>query len=202
MNFVAALLLLELNNEEASFWVLVNLVEEVLPNYYHRSLFGLTVDQGVLQEYMILHFPKIHKHFQAMFFDLAFVSTNWLLCIFINSLPWDCVLRLMDILLYDGKPDILLRCSLAILSMMQSKILFCRTQEDLFNVMKPKGAFLTLEKGQPIEAAHLMKVIYTKIPPLLDIQERRAKHLPTQLAKLRYSKASPLLHATPQAQGL
>ncbi len=45
MNFVAALLLLQLQDEEEAFWVLATVVTDILPHYYHRSLYGLRIDQ-------------------------------------------------------------------------------------------------------------------------------------------------------------
>jgi hypothetical protein len=47
MNFIAALLLTQLN-EEQSFWVLAALIEDILPpNYYTVSMIGCRVDQLV-----------------------------------------------------------------------------------------------------------------------------------------------------------
>jgi hypothetical protein len=60
-------------------------------------------------------------------FDLSFVSTNWLLCLFINTLPWDCVFHVVDILLFDG-PEILLRAALAVLLLMAPRILAAKSQ--------------------------------------------------------------------------
>jgi hypothetical protein len=45
MNFLAATLLLEIKDEEKSFWVLSVLVERILVQYYHNSLVGLRIDQ-------------------------------------------------------------------------------------------------------------------------------------------------------------
>ena len=41
MNFLAAVLLLQILDEEAAFWTLAVIVDEILPHYYHRSLSGL-----------------------------------------------------------------------------------------------------------------------------------------------------------------
>ena len=107
--------------------MLASIVEDKLEQYYHRSLSGLRVDQGVLDEYVREQLPLVDAHLRAHAFDLSFVSTNWLLCLLINSLPWDCVLHLMDVLLYDG-PHILLRASVALLLLLQPRILACRSQ--------------------------------------------------------------------------
>ena len=62
MNFVAAVLLLQLRDEESAFWVLVALVEDVLVGYYHRSLAGLRVDQAVLEGAVEEQLPALAAH--------------------------------------------------------------------------------------------------------------------------------------------
>jgi hypothetical protein len=47
MNFVAAMLLLVLSDEEHAFWCLCALVEDVLPGYYSHAMVAAEVDQLV-----------------------------------------------------------------------------------------------------------------------------------------------------------
>lgn len=47
MNFVAAMLLLQLSDEEHAFWCLCALVEDVLPGYYSHAMVAAEVDQLV-----------------------------------------------------------------------------------------------------------------------------------------------------------
>jgi len=187
MNFLAAILILQIDEEEAAFWVLATVVERILPMYYHRSLLGLSIDQAVLKDYLCAEMPAVCKKFEELSCDLSFVSTNWLLCIFINSLSWDCVNRIMDILLHDGDAQILLRASAAVVKLMQNKILACKTQEDLLMVLKPKEGTLTLEKGKAIEADQLIKVVFTALPPIPDLPQRRALLDQSFRDKLRFS---------------
>jgi len=83
--------------------VLCVLVQRILVQYYHRSLVGLRVDQAVLGDYVQQYLPRVHAHFAEHHFDLAFASTSWLLCVFINSLGMNAVSHVIDILLYDGE---------------------------------------------------------------------------------------------------
>ena len=80
MNFLAAVLLLQIKDEESSFWSLALLVDEVLPHYYHRSLSGLSVDQAVLEEYAQEQIPQVLNKLRSLSFDMALFTTNWLLC--------------------------------------------------------------------------------------------------------------------------
>ncbi|KAJ1482503.1 rab-GTPase-TBC domain-containing protein [Baffinella frigidus] len=193
MNFVAAVLLLQLRDEEAAFWVLVTLVEDVLPGYYHRSLAGLRVDQMLLESLVETEIPELAEKMRSLSLDLTFVSTNWLLCIFINSLPWDCVLRLFDILLQDGASDVLLRTAVGLLKLLQPKILACPSQEDLLGALKPKDGPLTLLRGKRIDPGTLMRVTFTQVRPLKDLAARREELAAAQRAKMRYSEKSDIL---------
>jgi hypothetical protein len=48
--------------EEDAFWLLVTVVEKLLPpDYYTRSMVGTYVDQFVLSHIIKKFFPKIHK---------------------------------------------------------------------------------------------------------------------------------------------
>ena len=51
MNFIVAILILFME-EEAAFWVLVMVVEELMPDYFSASLSGFQIDQCVLQHYV------------------------------------------------------------------------------------------------------------------------------------------------------
>lgn len=104
--------------------------------------------------------------------------------VFINSLPWDCVLRILDILLVERDAQVLLRAAAAILKLMQPQIMSCQNQEDLFNLLKSKGP-LTLEKGRKIEPGLLAKTVYVDLGPLKNLSQRRAKHAALLRAKQR-----------------
>ena len=48
--------------EEDAFWLLVTVVEKLLPNdYYTQSMVGTYVDQFVLAHIIKRHLPNIHK---------------------------------------------------------------------------------------------------------------------------------------------
>ena len=58
MNFVVALLLLFMDEEDA-FWMLSVIVEVILPGYYTADLFGAVVDQHVLRQLIGERLPKV-----------------------------------------------------------------------------------------------------------------------------------------------
>ena len=58
MNFLTRRLLTCLSEEE-SFWVLIQIVEQILPPDYYSNLVGVLVDQKVLQSLITQKLPKL-----------------------------------------------------------------------------------------------------------------------------------------------
>ena len=98
-NFIVAVLLLVFDDEESAFWMMVHIVEQLLPNdFYGEGLLGTKVDQevvlGLLKEVM----PKLHHHFEAIRFDVRALIPAWTMSLFINTFPIETVIRIWDLL--------------------------------------------------------------------------------------------------------
>ena len=65
MNFVAASVLLFVEDEEEAFWLLSFLIEEVLPDHYVQSMIGHTVDRQIIETLVELHLPALAQHLCA-----------------------------------------------------------------------------------------------------------------------------------------
>lgn len=126
LNFLAGLLLLFMN-EERSFWMLVIMTERILPKVHSANLEGVHTDQGVLmlcvKEYIPRLWQIIGKNFEgAVLSDdkiltrlppVTLVTLSWFMSVFIGVLPIESVLRIWDILWYEGSKTIF-RISLTI----------------------------------------------------------------------------------------
>lgn len=65
MNFIGAVLLLYLSEEQA-FWVLAAMIEDILPpNYYSVNMMGSRVDQLVFYSCLAWKLPKLYAHFKV-----------------------------------------------------------------------------------------------------------------------------------------
>lgn len=113
MNFVAALLLLFLDEADA-LDALVCLVDGVLEGYFTDDLEGMQCDAGVVRELLHSHYAAAAARLDALGVDVACVVPQWLMCAFVNSLPWETTLRLWDVLLYEQDRTVLFRASLAL----------------------------------------------------------------------------------------
>jgi hypothetical protein len=61
LNFVGGLMLLFMDEEDA-FWLLLTIIETLLPkDYYTRSMVGTYTDQYVLSHLLQTYVPNVHK---------------------------------------------------------------------------------------------------------------------------------------------
>ncbi|KAJ6900532.1 TBC1 domain family member 8B-like isoform X1 [Populus alba x Populus x berolinensis] len=116
MNFFAALLLL-LMPEENAFWTLMGVIDDYFDGYYSEEMIESQVDQLVFEELVRERFPKLVNHLDYLGVQVAWVTGPWFLSIFMNMLPWESVLRVWDVLLYEGNRVMLFRTALALMEL-------------------------------------------------------------------------------------
>lgn len=118
LNFIAGLLLLFLPEEKA-FWMLHVITTEFLPGTHDISLEGANVDlwilMVVLKESLPATYTKVASSsptssrskpptitITTRLPDITLGLTNWLMSMFIGSLPFETTLRVWDIFFYEG----------------------------------------------------------------------------------------------------
>uniref|UniRef100_A0A0V0IW90 Putative ecotropic viral integration site 5 protein-like n=1 Tax=Solanum chacoense TaxID=4108 RepID=A0A0V0IW90_SOLCH len=116
MNFFAGLLLL-LMPEENAFWTLMGILDDYFDGYYSEEMLESQVDQLVLEELVREKFPKLVNHLDYLGVQVAWVTGPWFLSIFMNMLPWESVLRVWDVLLFEGNRVMLFRSALALMEL-------------------------------------------------------------------------------------
>jgi hypothetical protein len=98
MNYVVGILLLFLNEEE-TFFAMDRLIGTVLPrDYYAKDLLGAHVDLSVLKSLMHRKMKKMHDFLALHRVDISVICLAWFLCLFVNTLPIESVLRVWDAL--------------------------------------------------------------------------------------------------------
>eukprot|EP00741_Cyanophora_paradoxa_P023409 tig00021582_g22615.t1 len=134
LNLIGGLLLLIMREEEA-FWMLVRLVEGVMPaRYYTSGMEDLQADQGVLTVLVQEKLPALHAHLQALQVPLGTMCTRWLVGLFVGSMPVETTLRVWDCLFLDGH-EVLHRVVLAALKTHERALLACRDACDLLHLL-------------------------------------------------------------------
>ncbi|KAG6596445.1 TBC1 domain family member 9, partial [Cucurbita argyrosperma subsp. sororia] len=116
MNFFAGLLLL-LMPEENAFWTLVGIIDDYFEGYYTEEMIESQVDQLVFEELMRERFPKLVDHLDLLGVQVAWITGPWFLSIFVNMIPWESVLRVWDVLLFEGNRVMLFRTALALMEL-------------------------------------------------------------------------------------
>ena len=139
MNFLAALLLLFLNEEKA-FWMLVIITKKYLPGVHSMNLEGVNVDQGVLILCIKEYLPELWSKMESSMLNttgqksisqfeilnklppITLSTASWFMSCFVGVVPIETTLRIWDCLFYE-KSHFLFKVSLAILKLSEEELL-------------------------------------------------------------------------------
>ena len=72
------------------------------------------MDQLVFRHLVDSGFPRLSGHLESLGAGVAGVSTQWFLCLFVNSLPLETCLRVWDIFFFERCASVLFRVALAL----------------------------------------------------------------------------------------
>eukprot|EP01018_Ginkgo_biloba_P009564 Gb_37890 [translate_table: standard] len=193
MNFFAGLLLL-LMSEENAFWTLTCIMDDYFDGYYSEEMVEAQVDQLVFEELVRGCFPKLVAHLDNLGVQVSLVTGPWFLSIFVNVLPWESVLRVWDVLLYEGNRTMLFRTALALMDLHGPALLTTKDAGDLV-------ALLQSLAGSTFDSSQLVLTACTGYQAVDEsrLQELRVKHRPKVLAAIR--ERSTELHIWRNNQG-
>ena len=141
LNFIAGLLLLFLPEEKA-FWMLHIITASYLPGTHEISLEGANVDLWVLMLALKESLPgiwaKVGGEVNANTTRLPPISlctTSWFMSLYIGTLPVESVLRVWDVLFYEGSRT-LFRVALAIFKLGENEIKNVNDPMEIFQVVQ------------------------------------------------------------------
>ncbi|KAI4240160.1 MAG: hypothetical protein L6R40_005293 [Gallowayella cf. fulva] len=150
LNFLAGLLLLFLSEEKA-FWMLHVITTEHLPGTHEISLEGANVDLWVLMLALKESNPSVWTKVgvgdedassihTARLPPISLCTTSWFMSMFIGTLPIESVLRVWDVVFYEGS-KMLFRIALAIFKLGEQRIKDMSDPMELFQVVQalPRG---------------------------------------------------------------
>ncbi|CAN4121624.1 unnamed protein product [Withania somnifera] len=176
MNFFAGILLLMMPEENA-FWALVGLIDEYFDGCYSQEMIESQVDQLVFEELVRERFPKLVNHLEYLGMQVAWISGPWFLSIFVNVLPWESVLRVWDVVFFEGNRVMLFRTALALMELYGPAVV----------TTKDAGDAITLFQSLTGSTFDSSQLVLTACMGFLNVTEDRLlalreKHRPAVLA--------------------
>ncbi|KAL1552048.1 TBC1 domain family member 8B-like [Salvia divinorum] len=194
MNFFAGLLLL-LMPEENAFWTLVGVLDDYFDGYYSEEMLESQVDQLVLEDLVREKFPKLVNHLDYLGVEVAWVTGPWFLTIFMNMLPWESVLRVWDVLLFEGNRVMLFRTTLALMELYGPALVTTKDAGDAVTLLQSLAGS-TFDSSQLVLTACMA---YQNVQETR-LEELRIKHRPSVKASLE--ERSKDIKAWKLSQGL
>ncbi|XP_072118451.1 growth hormone-regulated TBC protein 1-A [Mobula birostris] len=156
MNFIAGYLLIVTKDEEKSFWLLDSLIKKIVPGFYSPTMIGLKTDQEVLAHLVRMKVPAVAELMERHNVMWTLVVSRWFICLFIDILPVETVLRIWDCLFYEGS-KITFRVALTLIKYHQASIL----EANNFPAVCEK--FKQITRGSLVQDCHnFMKRIFTE----------------------------------------
>ncbi|XP_020549627.1 TBC1 domain family member 9B isoform X2 [Sesamum indicum] len=176
MNFFAGLLLLMMPEENA-FWTLVGIIDDYFEGYFSQEMIESQVDQLVFEDLMRERFPKLVNHLDYLGVEVAWISGPWFLSIFVNMLPWESVLRVWDVLLFEGNRVMLFRTALALMDLYGPAIVTTKDAGDAITLLQTLTGS-TFDSSQLVLTACMGFLTITEDR----LQELREQHRPAIVA--------------------
>ncbi|XP_057801390.1 uncharacterized protein LOC131016707 isoform X2 [Salvia miltiorrhiza] len=179
MNFFAGLLLLMMPEENA-FWTLVGIIDEYFEGYFSLEMIESQVDQLVFEDLMRERFPKLVNHLDYLGVEVAWVSGPWFLSIFVNTLPWESVLRVWDVILFEGNRVMLFRTALALMDLYGPALVTTKDAGDVITLLQTLTGS-TFDSSQLVLTACMGFLTITEDR----LQELRQKHRPSVVSTIK-----------------
>ncbi|KAK0639057.1 rab-GTPase-TBC domain-containing protein [Cercophora newfieldiana] len=173
MNLVTANLLLITPTAEDAFWILVAIVEHILPQgYFDHSLLASRADQQVLRQYVSEILPRLSQHFEELSIDLETMTFQWFLSVFTDCLSAEALFRVWDVVLctHDGG-TFLFQVALALLKLNEHQLLACDSPASVYTYINHQMTNHAISIDGLIQASEgLRKVVKRE-----EVETRREK---------------------------
>ena len=193
MNLIAASLLLIMPTAEDAFWVLVSLVENILPrHYYDNSLLASRADQQVLREFVAELLPRLSTHLDELGIELEALTFQWFLSLFTDCLSAEALYRVWDVLLCckdedgNGGSTFLFQVALALLKLNETQLLACEGPGEVYKYLGEEITNHAISIDGLVAASEGLGRLVRRV----DVEARRARWVEVGREKERDSKGA------------
>ena len=176
MNLITASLLLIMPTAEDAFWVLVSMIENILPrHYYDNSLLTSRADQQVLRQYVRELLPRLSAHLDELSIDLEALTFQWFLSLFTDCLSAEALYRVWDVLICckdeegNGGSTFLFQVALALLKLNETQLVACDMPGEVYAYLGGEITNHAISIDGLIKASEGLKTHVRRA----DVEERR-----------------------------
>ncbi|PQQ03187.1 ecotropic viral integration site 5 protein homolog isoform X2 [Prunus yedoensis var. nudiflora] len=155
----------------------VGIIDDYFDGYYTEEMIESQVDQLVFEELVRENFPKLVNHLDYLGVQVAWFTGPWFLSIFVNMIPWESVIRVWDVLLFEGNRVMLFRTALALLELYGPALVTTKDAGDAITLLQSLAGS-TFDSSQLVLTACMGFLAITETR----LQELRDKHRPAVLA--------------------
>jgi len=183
MSFVCAALLINKLTEEESFWMFVGIMD-IFQENYSVTMTGILANNEDFKDLLYLTHPAIFNQMERLQAVTVIFISRWFLTLYTDLKHWQTVLRLWDVIFFEGKSS-LLRIAVSIINCCEKQIIECNQFGEL-------GAFLINIPKEIIQPKYLLPALFS-----IDIEDLLKK-----LDNLRLIKASKKNETSPTTSTL
>ncbi|KAI1330777.1 TBC domain protein [Xylariaceae sp. FL0255] len=183
MNLIASNLLLIMPSTEDVFWVLVSMVELILPRgYYDHSLLASRADQQVLRQYVTAVLPKLSQHLDYLSIELEALTFQWFLSVFTDCLSAEALFRVWDVVLCisDGS-TFLFQVALALLKLNEEQLLQCDSPAAIYTYINHQMTNHAISIDGLIQASEGLRKVVRRD----EVEDRRKKAIEAEMALMK-----------------
>jgi hypothetical protein len=136
-NFIVGRLLKVFNNEEETFWVFTQILEDILPVNYFAELAGMIIDCSILIKLLKVYLPYFYIHLENVGYEvtLSNIIYKWFISLFIQNISLEMNMLIWDLLFLD-RSIVLFKSSIVIFKMLKKKIMNSKDFEEINRIFE------------------------------------------------------------------
>jgi len=121
LNYIVAfaLVIMGFDNEENIFWLLVCIIEDMLPGFFSETMLNLQVHQQILEDNIREKLPALHSVMENLCVSVPLFSTKWFLCLFTTVLPSETCAAVWDHIFWEGNITMIYKVGMSILKLQE-----------------------------------------------------------------------------------
>ena len=135
MNFLVARLLLLIQNEEAVFWIFVQIVEKFLSLLNYQELTGVIIETTLIETLISYYLPDLNDFLKKKDFTISLSNFihKWIVCLFSQTLNQEMIYTLYDFFFIDGF-IIMIKACIFILACIQKELMEKKTFGEIYQI--------------------------------------------------------------------